>query len=120
MEENPHADGPDADEDFDRRVGEVLETEAAWLAEQCRVLLAQGSMSAVRRGLRVRAQLRLPRWWRPGVLKIWAEDNAGGRSASSVIPLGRTSWQPAFLTVEITLQLAVMLADALDGGAEAD
>lgn len=114
VKDDPDTGSPDADDAFDRQVGHVLDTESAWLAEQCQVLLARGSMSAPRQGLLIRAQLRPPRWWRPGVLKIWAEDSGGGRSASSVTPLGRTSRQPASLTGEITLQLAVMLAGSPD------
>lgn len=107
-------DIPDQDEVFDRQVGHILDTQAPLLREQTAALLATGSASLFWAGARVQARLRLPRWWRPGRLEISREDPAHGSTGStgsSLIPLGRSHWDRDFLRREITLQLAVMLAD---------
>jgi hypothetical protein len=104
---------PDTDEAFDRRVGDVLESEAEMLRDSADALMDRGSISIARPGVLVRARLRLPRSWRAGVLEVCA-DYTGGRSSHGVIPLGLRPRDPASLLGEITLQLAVALADADD------
>ena len=98
-------DEPDA---FDRKVGEVLDAEAGMLREKSELLLATGSVSIARPAGVLKASLRPPRWWRPGVFRDWAvrEDDA---TSSGVVPLGRTMDTASVLS-QITLQLAVGVA----------
>jgi hypothetical protein len=102
------ADPADEPEAFDRKVAEVLEAEARMLREKSERLLATGSVSIDRPAGVLRASLRPPRWWRPGVLREWAvrED---GHTSTSVLPLGRTMDAASVLS-QITLQLAVSVA----------
>jgi hypothetical protein len=112
-------DASDRDEpgDFDRKVSEVLDTEAGMLDEKSERLLATGSVSIERPAGLVRAWLRAPRWWRPGVFRYQAVREDGATS-SGVVPLGRTV-DETFVLTEITLQLAVSVAwlneDAVGG-----
>jgi hypothetical protein len=96
---------PDA---FDRKVGEVLDAEAGMLREKSELLLATGSVSIDRPAGVLRASLRPPRWWRPGVFRQWAVREDGATS-SGVVPLGRTMDTASVLS-QVTLQLAVNVA----------
>lgn len=99
------ADDPEA---FDRKVGEVLDAEAGMLREKSDLLLATGSARIERPAGTLKASLRPPRWWRPGVFRQWAVREDGATS-SGVVPLGRTMDATSVLS-EITLQLAVSVA----------
>jgi hypothetical protein len=99
------ADDPDA---FDRKVAEVLDAEAGMLREKSDLLLATGSARIGRPAGTLKASLRSPRWWRPGVFRQWAVREDGATS-SGVVPLGRTMDATSVLS-EITLQLAVSVA----------
>jgi hypothetical protein len=99
------ADDPEA---FDRKVGEVLDAEAGMLREKSDLLLATGSARIERPAGTLKASLRPPRWWRPGVFRQWAVREDGATS-SGVVPLGRTMGATSALS-EITLQLAVSVA----------
>jgi hypothetical protein len=103
-------DAGDRDEpgDFDRKVSEVLDAEAGMLDEKSERLLASGSVSIERAAGEVRASLRAPRWWRPGVFRYQAVREDGATS-SGVVPLGRTM-DETFVLPEIRLQLAVSVA----------
>jgi hypothetical protein len=98
-------DGPDT---FDRKVGEVLDADAGMLREKSELLLATGSVSIDRPAGVLKASLRPPRWWRPGVFRDWAVREDGATS-SGVVPLGRTMDTASVLS-QITLQLAVGVA----------
>ena len=99
------ADEPEA---FDRKVGEVLDAEEGLLRRKSEQLLATGSASIERPAGVLKATLRPPRRWRPGVFRGWAirED---GRTSRGVVPLGRTMDATSVLS-QITLQLAVSIA----------
>jgi hypothetical protein len=99
------ADEPEA---FDRKVGGVLDAEAGMLREKSDLLLATGSAQIERPAGTLKASLRPPRWWRPGVFRQWAAREDGATS-SGVVPLSRTMDATSVLS-EITLQLAVSLA----------
>ncbi len=72
------ADNPEA---FDRKVAEVLGAEAGMLREKSDLLLATGSARIERPAGTLRASLRPPRWWRPGVLREWAVREDGATSS---------------------------------------
>ena len=78
------------------------------LREKSELLLATGSVSIDRPAGALRASLRPPRWWQPGVFREWTvrEDCA---TSSGVVPLGRTMDTASVLS-EVTLQLAVSVA----------
>ncbi len=99
--------GDEADA-FGRKVGEVLDAETGMLREKSELLMATGSVSIDRPAGVLRATLRPPHWWRPGVFREWAirED---GATSSGVVPLGRTMNTASVLS-EVTLQLAVSVA----------
>lgn len=102
-------DGQDADDVFDRRVGDLLDEEAGLLREQSDLLIATGSISVERPTGVLTAHLRPPTWWRRGELEVRAV-TAGG-SASARIPLSRAAYRdPAGLRSEVRLQMAVQLA----------
>jgi hypothetical protein len=103
-------DGQDADDAFDRRVGQVLDEQAALLREQADLLIATGSISVERPTGVLTAHLRPPTWWRWGELVVGAVSTAGS-SASSRIPLSRAAYRDhTGLRGEIRLQIAVHLA----------
>ena len=104
-EAGEQGDAPDA---FDRKVGGVLDAEAGMLREKSELLLATGSVSIDRPAGVLKASLRPPRWWRPGVFRDWAVREDGATS-SRVVPLGRTVDTASVLS-QITLQLAVGVA----------
>jgi hypothetical protein len=120
----PHAGDVDEEpggeceaDEFDRQVGRVLETRAEWLRERSAELISNGSASMAIDGAALYATLRLPRWWRPGELKISGKSSPGGGFEQIIIPLHRSDRDRDRLAREIVLQFAVMLADA--GPAEA-
>ena len=78
------------------------------LVEKSELLLATGSVSINRPAGALKASLRPPRWWRPGVFREWAVREDGSTS-SGVVPLGRTMDTASVLS-EITLRLAVNVA----------
>lgn len=116
VDEEPGGEGGAADE-FDRQVGRVLQTRAEWLRERGVEVISNGSASMAVDGAVLHARLRLPRWWRPGELKISGRSSAGGGFGQIIIPLGRSGRDRDVLAREIVLQLAVMLAGT--GPAEA-
>jgi len=93
---------------FDRKVAKVLDTEADMIREKSEHLMAAGTVTIERPGGMLNAELRLPRWWRPGVFRDQAT-HCDGRTSSGVIPLDRTM-DAATVLSEITLQLAVSVA----------
>jgi hypothetical protein len=102
--------GPDVDDAFDRRVGQVLDEQGALLEEQADLLIATGSISVQRPTGVLTGHLRPPAWWRPGELVVRTVSTAGA-SACGRIPLGHAAYRDhAGLRSEIRLQLAVHLA----------
>ena len=101
-------DRGDAPDTFDRKVGEVLDADAGMLREKSELLLTTGSVSIDRPAGVLKASLRPPRWWRPGVFRDRAVREDGATS-SGVVPLGRTMDTASVLS-QITLQLAVGVA----------
>jgi hypothetical protein len=87
----------------------VLDAEASLLRESSEQLLAQGSVSIARSTAVVRATLRTPSRWQPGVIHTSAERADGSVSARSLMPLP-AKMEPASILGEITLQLAIALA----------
>ena len=98
----------DEPETFDHKVAEVLDAEAGLLRHKSEQLLATGSVSIERPAGVLKAALRPPRLWRPGVFQDCAVREDGGTS-SGVVPLGRTMDVTSVLS-QITLQLAVGIA----------
>jgi hypothetical protein len=97
------------DDDFDRRVGQVLDEQAGLLREQTDLLIATGSISVQRPTGVLTAHLRPPAWWRPGELEV--RTVTADRSGSGRIPLSRAAYRDhTRLRGEIRLQLAVHLA----------
>lgn len=98
-------DEQDADDVFDRRVGEILEQEERLLDEQSDFLIATGSIAVQRPTGALTARLERPTWWRRGELEIRAD------SGSARIPLSRAAYRDHVgLRGEISLQLAVQFA----------
>lgn len=108
MEDDPEDEADWSEDEFDRHVSEVLDSEADFLREQARSLLATGSILITRPRGTLRAWLRVPRWWRRGVLRTEAARMDGG-GGGSISQLGRTMDATA-LVGEITLRLAVEFA----------
>src|SRR5258708_15596386 len=105
MEHN-RPDAADAEEVLDQELTAVLQAHGQMLEERSHALLAHGAVSIVRPGVILSARLRVPRWWRQGLLEISAEDPVSGavRSSSS-IPLGKAGRNRASLLREITVHL---------------
>jgi hypothetical protein len=102
-------DGQDADDAFDRRVGQVLDEQAGLLRLHSDLLIATGSIVVQRRAGVLTARLRPPTWWRRGELEVRAA--TAGSSASARIPLSRAAYRDhTGLRGEIRLQIAVQLA----------
>jgi hypothetical protein len=102
-------DRHDADDAFDRRVGDVLDQEAGLLREQSELLIETASISVQRPAGVLTGHLRPPTWWRRGELEI--RTVAAGKSGSARIPLSRAAYRDhARLRSEIRLQIAVQLA----------
>ena len=99
----------DGDDEFDRQVGQVLESEASLLRENAELLVAAGAISIARPGGVVSAWLKLPRRGRSGFLRLSCVRGSDGETGTSFLPL-RGRHDPEFLLQEITLQLAVELA----------
>jgi hypothetical protein len=92
-----------------RQVTPVLDAEASLLRESSEALLAQGSVSIARGTAVVRATLRTPGRWRPGVIHTSAVRADGSVSARSLMPLP-AQMEPGSILSEITLQLGIALA----------
>lgn len=107
-------DEQDADEAFDRRVGQVLDEQAALLRQQTDLLIATGSISVERPAGVLTAYLHSPTWWRRGELVIRVVSTAGA-PAFGRIPLSRAAYRDNDgLRGEIKLQIAVHLAGLED------
>lgn len=103
------ADGEDVDDAFDRRVGEILEHDAALLREQTELLITTGSLSVKRPAGVLTGHLRPPTWWRRGELLLHTATADG--SGSGRIPLSRAEYHDqSALRSEIKLQIAVQPA----------
>jgi hypothetical protein len=103
-------DEPDADDAFDRLVGQVLDEQATLLREQTELLIATGSISVERPTGLLTAHIRPPTWWRRGELVVGTVSTAGS-TARGRIPLSRAAYRDRTgLRGEIRLQIAVHLA----------
>jgi hypothetical protein len=98
----------DESDAFDRKVAAVLDADADLIREKSERLLAAGTITIERPAGTLRASLRPPRWWRPGVFRDQAVRH-DGHASSGVVPLGRTM-DTASLLSQVRLQLAVSVA----------
>jgi hypothetical protein len=98
----------DADDEFDRMVGAMIETDLVHNGAD--ELLATGSLTITRPGGTVTASLTLPRWPRQGALRTSVSAQDGSHASDGHVPLGRRRLPPGYLRGEVELQLAVALA----------
>jgi hypothetical protein len=116
-----HGDERDGEDAYDRRLSDLLDTDADFLREQAMILLETGTVSIERPAGSVTAQFRPPRWhyrgiltwrWRPEVsVQAIRADGSGGSGASG--PMVAKFDDRVNLVEEIAHGLALQLA-ALD------
>ena len=110
MQDDAASEGTEDDGIFDAELTRTFDVFGQRLAEQSRVLVAEGAASVPIPGGTMRARLRRPRWWRPGLLEVAAQDAASGeiiwRGSEALL---RSDRHDAALVEKITMSLAMEL-----------
>jgi hypothetical protein len=118
-------DEQDAEDQFDRRVSDILDAEADQLHRYAEQLLTTGAISIERRAGQVTARFSRPAWRRHGflawhrrpVLEIESAAANGSYGSTGHVPMVTKYRNRSGVIDEIVLQLAFQLAE-LEEGAE--